>query len=394
MITTRTILASALALLVWAARGSAQGQDSTTKAPPQPPQPPPAQVKTPSLDFSGVVFGNFDVQTDSATKAANGGNATNKFDIERAYLTFKMPAGDRASVRVTTDIKQGASGSGYAGWFVRLKYAYFQYDFLKPTPTGVSGYARIGILHTVLIDHEEAFWPRYLSKTAVEKNGFFSSADVGLAGQLSLPDKMGELYATVTNGNGYESPETNRFKDVALRVSLTPLARTPGYWQTLTISPWAYLGQTTSKFAADPVNPIGDGLKRNRYGVFAGVRDPRLTIGAEWAERAEDVEHGDSVPVRTVSSTTGRALDGFVIVRPFKFAADGAKRPSVGLVARYDHFTPSTAATGYLENWIGGIFWEPTPRTALALDYQRSTPKSGLGGNTSEVWYAHWQINF
>jgi hypothetical protein len=351
-------------------------------------------VKTPSLDFSGVVFGNFDIETDDATKAANGGHSTNKFDIERAYLTFKMPAGSRASVRVTTDIKPGTSASGYQGWFVRLKYGYLEYNYLKPTATGVSGYARIGILTTVLIDHEESFWPRYLSKTAVEKAGFFSSADVGAAGQLSLPNKMGELYATITNGNGYESPETNRFKDVALRVSLTPLAKTPGFLQSLTISPWAYLGQNASKFATDTTDPIGDGLKRNRYGVFAGVKDPRLTLGAEWAERTDASEGGSTPLTRTVTTTTGRLLDGFAIVRPFRFSADAASMPSIGLVARYDHFTPDDAAAGYQENWIGGVFWEPTPQTALALDYQRTTPKGGLSGAVSEIWYLHWQVTF
>jgi hypothetical protein len=383
----RTTAAAMAAGLLALATVGARAQDSTRT-------PPPPKVKTPSLDFSGVVFGNFDIETDDATKAANGGHSTNKFDIERAYLTFKMPAGSRASVRVTTDIKPGTSASGYQGWFVRLKYGYLEYNYLKPTATGVSGYARIGILTTVLIDHEESFWPRYLSKTAVEKAGFFSSADVGAAGQLSLPNTMGELYATITNGNGYESPETNRFKDVALRVSLTPLAKTPGFLQSLTISPWAYLGQNASKFATDTTDPIGDGLKRNRYGVFAGVKDPRLTLGAEWAERTDASEGGSTPLTRTVTTTTGRLLDGFAIVRPFRFSADAASMPSIGLVARYDHFTPDDAAAGYQENWIGGVFWEPTPQTALALDYQRTTPKGGLSGAVSEIWYLHWQVTF
>jgi len=383
--TTAATMAAAT-LFVCAAAG-ARAQDSTSA-------PPPPKVKTPSLDFSGVVFGNFDIETDDATKAANGGHSTNKFDIERAYLTFRMPAGSRASVRVTTDIKPGTSASGYQGWFVRLKYGYLEYNYLKPTATGMSGYARIGILHTVLIDHEESFWPRYLSKTAVEKAGFFSSADVGAAGQLSLPNKIGELYATITNGNGYESPETNRFKDVALRFSLTPLAKTPGFLQSLTISPWAYLGQTASKFATDTTDPIGDGLKRNRYGVFAGVKDPRLTLGAEWAERTDASEGGTTPLTRTVSTTTGRLMDGFAIVRPFSFAPNTPAMPSIGVVARYDHFTPDDAAAGYQENWIGGVFWEPTPKTALALDYQRSTPKGGLSGTVSEIWYLHWQVSF
>ena len=53
---------------------------------------------TPGLDFSAWVFGDFQYQTDDAAKAANGGSRPNKFDIGRAYLTFKGPLGDRVVV--------------------------------------------------------------------------------------------------------------------------------------------------------------------------------------------------------------------------------------------------------------------------------------------------------
>ena len=264
----------------------------------------------------------------------------------------------------------------------------------KPNASGVSGFARIGIVHTNVIDHEEGFWSRYISKTAIEKAGFFSSADLGLAAHLSLPDKLGEVYGTVTNGNGYENPESNRFKDVALRVSLTPLGRRSGYWKSLDISPWFYLGQTASQFANDPTNPVSAGLKRNRYGLFVGVKDPRLTVGGEWAERTDETDGGTPL-ARVVTSTTGRLVDGFVIVRPLQFAPDGDKRPRVGAVLRYDHFTPDNAVNGYYENWIAGIFWEPTKKTGLSLDYQRQAPKNGYTGlTTNQIWYLHWVVNF
>src|SRR2546421_2050731 len=90
-------------------------------------------VKTPQLDFSGVIFGNYQYRTDSAAKAALAGKSPNQFQIERVYLTFRMPVGDRASIRATTDIFQGdqSNASFYRGWVVRLKYGYLQYDFLK-----------------------------------------------------------------------------------------------------------------------------------------------------------------------------------------------------------------------------------------------------------------------
>jgi hypothetical protein len=349
----------------------------------------------PGLDFSGVVFGDFRMTTDEATQAANGGKAPNRFDIGRAYLNFRMPAGDRASVRVTTDIKQQDGSSGaYDGWIVRLKYAYLQYDYIKSaTPEGLSATARVGMLHTVLIDHEEHFWPRYLDKVGTDKYGFFASSDAGVATQITLPNKIGEIYGTIVNGSGYEHPESDRFKDYAVRLSLTPLGRTSGILSSFTISPWIYAGKAASSFADDPTNPITAGLDKKRYGVFAGVRDRRLTLGAEWARRIDGVESGSAPLDRSVTNNTGELYSAFVIARPLEWAS-GASPSPVGIMFRWDRLEPNVDGPGKQRYLLGGVFWEPTPKTALALDYQRTEPMDGLGGDTSENWYVHWQVTF
>lgn len=347
------------------------------------------------LDFSGLVFGDYQISTDDASKAANGGKAPNKFDIGRAYLNFVVPAGDRVNVRVTTDIKQQDGSSGaYDGWIVRLKYAYLQYGITKnASADGFSALARVGMLHNVVIDHEEHFWPRYLNKTAVETYGFFASSDLGVAAQLGLPGKAGEIYTTLVNGNGYEHPESDRFKDFAARVSLTPLGKTDGYLSTFTISPWIYAGKSASRFATDPTNPITAGLDRTRYGVFAGVRDRRLTLGGEWARKVDDVESGATPLDRSVAGNTGELYSAFAVARPLEWGA-GAKRSPVGLVFRWDQFKPDRDASGKLRYLLGGVFWEPTASTALALDYQTTEPMNGLGGDKSQTWYVHWQVAF
>ena len=43
---------------------------------------------------------------------------------------------------------------------------------------------------------------------------------------------------------------------------------------------------------------------------------------------------------------------------------------------------------------VAGIFWEPTPKTSIALDYQESKPQSGLAGTESKTWFLHWQAYF
>src|SRR5204863_2749989 len=74
---------------------TAQQPTPDTTKPAPPPPPPPATVSVP-VDFSGVLYANFQYRGDEGTA-----KSTNKFDLERAYLTFRMPAGDRASIRIT-----------------------------------------------------------------------------------------------------------------------------------------------------------------------------------------------------------------------------------------------------------------------------------------------------
>ena len=369
----------------------------TAKSPDSPkPAPAAAAAKpaTPGLDFSAWVFGDFQYQTDDAAKAANGGSAPNKFDIGRAYLTFKGPLGDRVGYRVTTDIKQGGGTDSYKGWFIRLKYAYLQYDYMKPNADGASAFARLGVLHTVVVDHEENFWPRYLSQVGLEKNGFFSSADLGVATQITLPNKIGEIYADVVNGTGYDNPENNKYKDFQARVSITPLAKTTSILKTLTISPWYSYGGNTSVFLTSATNPITDRLKKDRYGIFVGNKDRRFTFGADYAERKDGVDNNTTdATLDEIVETTGQLFDGFVIVRPLEFSQPDTKQ-SFGLVGRFDHWKPNKDVDGWVQFIVAGIFWEPTRKATLALDYQQSSPKSGLSGAKASSIFLHWNLVF
>jgi len=318
----RTLPVFAAALLVPAALLAQQPADTTK---PAPPPPPPAAVSIP-VDFSGVLYANFQYRGD-----AGPNKSTNKFDVERAYLTFRMPAGDRASIRITADVFQQATPPNdvfYRGWVVRAKYAYLQYDYLKSG--GWNGLVRGGLLHNVVIDHVEQFWPRWISQTPIERNGFFSSADAGVATLLTLPNKFGEFYATIVNGTGYTSRETDRFKDYAARLSLTPLSGSDNkIIKTFALTGWTYIGAVGSQFSAGGVGqigPIGSSMPRTRAGVFLGVRDPRLTAGFDWATRKDAREAGLNTIVspRTEIDSTGEAVPA--IERQIHLPA-GARRP-------------------------------------------------------------------
>ena len=370
----------------------AQQPADTTK----PAAPPPAASVSIPVDFSGVLYANFQYRGD-----AGAAKSTNKFDLERAYLTFRMPAGDRASIRITADVFQQATPPNdafYRGWVVRAKYAYLQYDYLK-SATGWNGLVRGGLLHNVVIDHVESFWPRWISQSPVERAGFFSSSDAGVATQLSFPNKFGELYATIVNGPGYTSRETDRFKDYAARLSLTPFSGSSNkVIKTFALTGWTYVGAVGSQFVAGgpgQVGTVGSSLPRTRAGIFAGVRDPRLSIGAEWDTRKDAREGGANTVLapRVEIDSTGRLIAGFVTAKPFQLLNDKSTFP-LGVIARWDRFKPNTATDAYINTVIGGLTWDLNKKTALSLDYQEQTPHSGAIAAATKTYFLHLVANF
>jgi hypothetical protein len=388
----KTTMIVALGLLALPLAISAQQPADTTR--PAPP-PPPATVSIP-VDFSGVLYMNFQYRGD-----AGPAKSSNKFDLERAYLTFRMPAGDRASIRITADVFQQTTAPNdafYRGWVIRAKYAYLQYDYLK-SATGWNGLARAGLLHNVVIDHVETFWPRWISQTPVERAGFFASADAGVATQLTFPNKFGEIYATIVNGPGYASRETDRFKDYAARLSLTPFGRSDNrLLKTFALTGWTYIGAVASSFAAGgigQIGPVGVSLPRTRSGVFVGIRDPRLSAGAEWDTRNDARETGANTMAspRAEVDSTGRLLAGFAAIKPLQLMNDQSTFP-LGLVARWDRFKPNTDTDGYINTVIGGLTWDLNKKTALSLDYQEVTPRSGAIAAATKTYFLHLVANF
>ncbi len=341
----------------------------------------------PSWSFGVWLFGAYTYQTDSATRAVNNGNATSQFSVDRAYLTFRGQVAPDFGFRVTTDIKAlPANNTTYNGLIVRLKYAYLQWDYLHAADSNsVAAWARIGQIHTVVLEDEERFWPRWLQKTALEYWALQpGAADQGASTQLTLPQKWGWAYFTIGNGGGYQTAiDADRYKDVALRLSLTPLGKSTGFFKTFEIAPWGQIGRSQGGVVNNP------GLENNAGGIFIGNSDPRLTFGAEFAERQfQTLPTGATVPV----TTTGRVWDGFLIVRPSLFS-DPRATPW-GLIVRYDDFQASSATSAYRSLLLAGAFIDVARSTSFALTYQDDEPQSGNSLPAKTIWQLNWQLTF
>ena len=396
-------ISGALFVLLFAMRASAQ---STPAKPPAGQSP-----ALPPISVSGIVFANYNYQV-STTSSPLVNQADNGFNVDRIYLTFRAPVVERLNVRVTTDIFQTSEVNALNPYAIRAKYAYLQYDAPKRSD-GATMFARFGILQNVVIEHTEQYWMRFLGQSALERAGFFSSADVGLAAGVGLPNKLGEVYATIVNGPGYAARERDRFKDFAIRLSLTPLAngRHSPLVQSLTLTGWGYKGATASAFVnggVDQVGAIGGAMDRSRAGILVAVRDPRLVLAGELAMRHDEADVGLNTPVspRGVSEISGRMLSGIVQVRPLAFTSPTGQSP-YGIVGRYDHVSPTAktvnlvpapGSTNSYHNLTAGVFYDLNQRAQFALDYQEALTRNNVAPialpTQAKGYYLHAAVSF
>ena len=189
--------------------------------------------------------------------------------------------------------------------------------------------------------------------------------------------------------------------------------------KTFTITPWFYKGWLGSQFASGGAGQIGpgtngavtSGLQRDRWGIFAGLRERRLTAGAEFAQRMDASESGANTAVSPAveHDSTGRVVDGFVIVRPVELF-DASKKSGLTLIGRFDHFTPNTSPTSATyagttpayNYWVLGLGYDLTTRMTFTLDWQAQSPTDfppPIGTNVratprQSTIFLHWQATF
>jgi len=355
----------------------------------------------PSWNFSTWIFGAYNYQTDSVTKAANSGQAFSKFTVDRAYLTFRGQVAPNWGFRVTTDVVTLGGGAGYSGLTIRLKYAWMEWDYLHAEqPSDWSAWARIGQVTTIEIDDEERFWPRWIQKTPLEYWAIQpNSSDLGAGTQVNFPNKWGNAYFLLDNGSGYtNATDVDRYKDAALRLSLWPMGRSDGMFKTLELNGWYQAGRTQSAVVTAPPN-IHPGLENNAYGVFLGNADPRFQFGIDYAGRIQQVINpADS----TRHSNTSKVFSGYIVVRPFIW--NDPKGTPVGVILRYDNFTPysdayfptaglSTSTKANL--FIATLFWDVAKQSSLGISYQGQTQADPSGAAFEKTMYQlNYQVTF
>lgn len=307
------------------------------------------------------------------SKYSQGGTAStpNAFDVTRAYIDIKKKLDAGANARVTLDVSR-INGAAKQNLFDYLKYAYVELPVAVPTllqPIPYSLTAKVGLQHTVWIDWaDKQLGLRFIAKSLLDNEGIMSSADFGLGalGKISvngLPEV--EYMATVLNGTGYATNESDGKKAVAFRANST--VYDAGDLGKVIVGAYANIESLT------PSDLSFNGS--NKQGGFSlGYQHDNGKVFYEYI----------------TGSKRNKKISGYSLGGTLDINKTFGVLPGVGLFARMDSYTPDTSgANNDKKKSFYGVTYDWGKDVKFALDMQNA--QTGNGATTSIV-YLHSMI--
>jgi hypothetical protein len=213
----------------------------------------------------------------------------------------------------------------------------------------------------------DGYWKyRGIAQTVTDRQGYFSTADLGASVTYTTPDKGYELSAFIFNGSGYTAPEVNRFKDVAFRFVAAPFPSMASL-KSLVLAGYSYRGANASS--------SGMALQRDRFGALVSYAYAGVSLAAEYSVKTEAASHPDT-------TTSGSAFSLFGEARlPVELL-----RYPVAFVWRYDAVDPDGDKSGDGSKFlILGFSLKASDKTTLVLDHQVVTAESASMKRTDGV---------
>ncbi len=274
-----------------------------------------------AVKTSGVIYLDYIYDVNDFGK----GDGFNKFDLERAYVTFDSKISDSAKIRVRTDVYNNTKsvsftadgkdirvGSYYDGWAVRIKNAYVDLNLIPMTTISV------GLIGTPWIPTVEKAWGyRFVKSTFPDAVKLFASADLGVSLAFKIPQNYGEFVIAVLNGNGYSKIEDDKYKDIVPRITINPLPN-DDILKGLSMSGYYYLGKKASG---------DDSVDKTRAGGLLSFNYDFINIGGEF-ETSKDAD------------VNGMGFSVFGDVKLAKFLPSPLN--NLGILGRFDSWDANT----------------------------------------------------
>lgn len=135
----------------------------------------------------GKVFTNF-----------NHDNDKNEFELKRSYLGYSYKIDDNFSTKITFDVGNNSSGSAYTAF---LKIASLSWKPMSNTTLNM------GMIGTKNFKFMEKSWGRrYIEKSALDKEKWANSADLGVSLDYKVFDNF-TIDGQILNGEGYKKTQ-------------------------------------------------------------------------------------------------------------------------------------------------------------------------------------------
>jgi hypothetical protein len=331
-----------------------------------------APANSTKLKIGGVIYTLYshDLSKNAAGKSLGNKNG---FDVSRAYINLEPSWGDDWFARVTVDVARATTTSAgnatintTGSLIERAKYAYLGGRVTKDIDI------RFGLQQTPWIDFEEGVWEyRVLTNTMAESFYGMSSSDFGLSTKAKLLGGALDIHAGVYNGETYQKPENNKYKEVSGRVTYTilPMEKDKGLKASV------YYGFGLK-------GPQQDSEKERIIGMIS-FQNAMFTAGAQYLYAQDSA----GAPPRIKGGA--ESVFGHVNV-PVAFGLVTGMR----VLARVDLVDPNTDKDkDGTTRIIGGVAFKYTPQIQLVLDYQSSAPQDSAKKPTQGA-FAHIEAKF
>ncbi len=252
------------------------------------------------------------------------------FNFERQYFGYGGDISDKVSYKILFDVGRTELDTRLN---VYLKKAQVNYK----SSLGKVNFGLIG-MNTYAV--QESNWGyRFIEKSAIDKNGFSSTADLGVGFSKSIIDNL-NLSFQIVNGEGFKKPQGDKYHKIAFNATYGEgnLNKNDGYN--------AGVVYTTENTDADP------NTMTSLFGGFSGMG---IRIGGEY-----DMQTIGGVNSNIVSVSTNYTV-----------------RDNIDVFVRYDIYDGDTSIDNDGENYLitgivltcdGGISVAPNVRTTTYED--------------------------
>ncbi len=256
------------------------------------------------------------------------------FNFQRQYFGYSGDISDKVSYKILFDVGRTNKNDGEDTRLVTyLKKAQVNYK----SSLGKFNFGLIG-MNTYAV--QESNWGyRFIEKSAIDKNGFSSTADLGVGFSKSIIDNL-NLSFQIVNGEGFKKPQGDKYHKIAFNATYGEgnLIKNDGYN--------AGVVYTTEQTDTDPITMT------SIFGGFAGMG---IRIGGEY-----DMKTIGGVNSNIVSVSTNYTV-----------------RDNIDVFVRYDIYDGDTSIDNDGENYLvagivltcdGGISVAPNVRTTTYED--------------------------